>query len=158
MPWTCRLLTITGTEFVEYDPPRGNLLGETVFLDDKRNHIKLSDLKPGNMFLLPENRNKDEWPWYFTTDDDLSDYYHRENKKHREPLFVMLPGRVLFLVDGKCHSDGKKYGGWTVTGNPPNITVTPSINIGGIYHGFLKDGILSDDVEQRVFSDNLIKV
>ncbi len=31
---------------------------------------------------------------------------------------------------------------WDVTGEPPNITVSPSINVIGIWHGWIRDGVL----------------
>ncbi len=33
---------------------------------------------------------------------------------------------------------------WSVTGEPPNITVSPSINVVGIWHGWIRDGVISD--------------
>ena len=39
--------------------------------------------------------------------------------------------------------------GWTITGEPPHLTAHPSINVIGAYHGWLKDGVLSDDCEGR---------
>ena len=43
---------------------------------------------------------------------------------------------------------------WRVTGDPPNLTVTPSINSVGEYHGYLTDGVLSDDLDGRAYSEN----
>lgn len=40
---------------------------------------------------------------------------------------------------------------WTVNGDPPNISVSPSINAVGDYHGWLQNGVLSDDCEGRRF-------
>lgn len=37
--------------------------------------------------------------------------------------------------------DGKR---WDVTGKPPNITVNPSINVIGIWHGWIRNGALSN--------------
>lgn len=80
----------------------------------------------------------------------LSDYY-RANNTHRRPLFVVLPNNDLFCVDGQCWKMGEHYGGWTVTGEPPDITISPSINIGGSYHGFLQNGVISPDCEGRLY-------
>lgn len=38
-------------------------------------------------------------------------------------------------------ADGKP---WDVTGEPPRITVSPSINVIGIWHGWIKDGVIVD--------------
>ena len=39
---------------------------------------------------------------------------------------------------------------WTRSGEPPNVTANPSINWVGTYHGWLKNGELTDDCEGRV--------
>lgn len=64
-----------------------------------------------------------------------------------ESWVVVLPnGAGPWCMDGPS-SDGKH---WTRTGTPPKLTVTPSIGghpngAGGwLYHGWLKDGVLSD--------------
>ena len=63
-------------------------------------------------------------------------------------LVVVLPnGAGPWCIDG-LSSDGK---GWTRTGTPPLLTVSPSIGRqhtdgtpGWRYHGWLKNGVLSD--------------
>ena len=167
MPWQCKLLDIVGTVEVAWDPPEGGgKCGETLLLGKDGNEYSYDTFLPGTMFFLPkepirETRNQaaeeafqrtTPWPWYWATEDWLSDYY-RQNNSHRQPLFVVLPGRHLFLVDGKCFKDGEKYGGWTVTGEAPLITVHPSINIGGMYHGWLQNGVLSEDCEGRTYDE-----
>ena len=85
--------------------------------------------------------------------DELSPNYLRDWKGKRPPLIVRLPGVCDFLVDGRAWRDGKSYGdGWVVTGTPPLITVSPSINVGGIYHGYIRDGIITPDVEGRTYT------
>jgi hypothetical protein len=84
----------------------------------------------------------------------LSAEYKRDWLGKRPPIFVCLPsasykGGRWFCVDSRA--DGAGEGGWTVTGEPPCITVTPSINCVGEYHGFIRDGIIGDDVEGRRF-------
>lgn len=56
-------------------------------------------------------------------------------------LSVMTPG-------GIWHIDAPATGGgrWTRTGEPPNVTATPSILIGTAYHGFLTGGVLTDPI------------
>lgn len=41
---------------------------------------------------------------------------------------------------------------WTVTGSVPRITVTPSVDCKGQYHGFITDGVVSADIEGRKFN------
>lgn len=44
------------------------------------------------------------------------------------------------------------YGdGWVVTGEIPLITLSPSINIVGSYHGYIQNGIIQEDCEGRKF-------
>lgn len=67
--------------------------------------------------------------------------------------FVMrLPGNGEWAIDAVSTSGGR----WERTGEPPNITVRPSILSHGSatrkeYHGFLTDGVLSDDLEGRTY-------
>ncbi|MHB1953562.1 MAG: hypothetical protein ACYCOU_07395 [Sulfobacillus sp.] len=106
-----------------------------------------SSVHVGDMFYV--DMTQDVWPW--AQDILLSDYY-RQHNAHRKPLMVRLPNRDFFLVDSKCVSqECGWYGGWTVTGDAPLITVAPSINLVGRYHGWLKNGVLSDDVEGRKY-------
>lgn len=128
MSWVCRL--------IEWSPT-----------------MTWDDLKVGDMFwapLCPEDEHDLHWPFVLARRSRLSDYYKQHND-NRLPLMVVLPGRALFCVDGKCRNSQGFYGGWTVTGGPPDLTVSPSINLGGIYHGWLQNGIISDDVEGRTY-------
>lgn len=67
-------------------------------------------------------------------------------------LIMRLPGNGEWTIDGPSRNGG----GWTRTGDPPKITARPSIlshpsgNVKG-YHGFLTDGVLSDDIEGRQY-------
>jgi hypothetical protein len=125
MPWTCRL--IENPELNEH----GN--------------VDIAKRKIGDMWFLDvpteELRNR-----------ELTDEYFAVNS-NRKPLVVLLPGRNVFLIDGKCCSDGGFYGGWNVSGTPPAITVAPSINAEGRYHGYLIAGVISDDCEGRKFQE-----
>lgn len=82
----------------------------------------------------------------------LSAYYY-VNNSHRLCLFIIMPGLVPFCVDGQTWNHGVHEGGWTVTGEPEALTVTPSINLIGVYHGFLTAGVISDDCETRVYDE-----
>lgn len=55
-------------------------------------------------------------------------------------LTVMTPGGE-WCIDGPASGSGRP---WTRTGTPPNITASPSINIVGKYHGWLRNGELTD--------------
>jgi len=64
-------------------------------------------------------------------------------------LHAICPDGRLWDVDGVA-SNGP---GWTRTGEPPAITCSPSIwtDMDKGYHGFLVDGVFSDDLSGKVF-------
>ena len=43
--------------------------------------------------------------------------------------------------------------GWAVTGllEGGDLTLSPSVNFAGDYHGWIQEGVLSSDVESRTF-------
>lgn len=59
-----------------------------------------------------------------------------------EQLCVMTPAGLVNITQAG------KPGGWTVTGEAPNITMHPSLNVGegsdDHWHGWLRDGVLTD--------------
>jgi hypothetical protein len=159
MTWQCKLIDVIGTREVSWPaPPEGGKCGETRLLTPDGEEHSYGDLPPGTMFFVPRNpviegadgQDTRGWPWYHASEESLSDYYRQHNSS-RLPLMVVLPGRHLFLIDGKCWNGSQLYGGWQVTGDAPAITVSPSINIGGSYHGWLQSGVISDDCEGRKF-------
>ncbi len=89
----------------------------------------------------------------------LSAQYERERRARRPPLVVVLPSRQSFCVDSaysrgwpvKWGGDGSRDG-WNVTGTPPHVTLTPSVNLVGSYHGFITAGVIGPDVEGRKFN------
>lgn len=65
---------------------------------------------------------------------------------------MRLPGNGEWTIDGPS-SNGP---GWTRTGEAPRFTVRPSILSHGsatrkTYHGFLTDGVLSDDLDGNTY-------
>jgi hypothetical protein len=57
-------------------------------------------------------------------------------------LTVMLPDRTPWCIDGYAHNNGVRTPhGWTRTGTPPNVSVSPSI-LTPNYHGWLRNGVL----------------
>lgn len=78
----------------------------------------------------------------------LSIHYWRDWARIRPPIEVVCPGGI-----GWCPDQGSSNGdGWTVTGEVPLITCTPSIWAGQgkgpprEYHGFLTAGVFSPPV------------
>lgn len=61
-------------------------------------------------------------------------------------LSVMTPG-------GQWNIDlpSSSGPGWTRSGEAPRITARPSIHVIGRYHGWLTDGVLSDDLDGRSY-------
>jgi hypothetical protein len=102
--------------------------------------------------LHPNDQVGLHWPYFHCREKRLSGFYFERNKQRR-PLIVMLPGRTLFCIDSKTWKDSVYTSGWEVTGEAPNMSVKPSINAHGVYHGYLTNGVLSDDVEGRIYGE-----
>jgi hypothetical protein len=63
---------------------------------------------------------------------------------------VVLPGRMIWRM-GEEGTNGHL---WTLSGDIPNVTASPSINFVGTYHGWVQNGVVSDDCEGRKFDVN----
>lgn len=86
---------------------------------------------------------------------DTSFWRHvKEPCKHNMPDGTIKPvNECPFCDDSGMSRRGEYYGdGWTVTGDLPRITVSPSINIVGSYHGWIQNGVISEDCEGRKFA------
>lgn len=61
----------------------------------------------------------------------------------RPPVVVKLPGGTEWCVDQLAYDARRGYHGegWAVTGDPPALTASPSIQTGN-WHGWLQDGVL----------------
>lgn len=95
----------------------------------------------------------DMWPAPWLLDHSpgsrwLSDEYKRDVAGRRPPMVVMLPGYGDWCIDSPMSGSES---GWAVAGDPPALTLSPSINCEGVYHGFIVDGVLQDDVDGRKF-------
>lgn len=77
-------------------------------------------------------------------DPFLSINYWQDWADKRPPIEVVGPNGETWEIDRKS-SNGT---GWVVTGDLPNVTCSPSIVLRG-YHGFLKNGEFSADIEGR---------
>ena len=78
---------------------------------------------------------------------------YKANRAGMRPLWVRLPNGDAHCVDGASY-DGTTWGaGWVVTGEPPTITISPSINyqLGKGWHGWIRDGVITDDCEGRTY-------
>jgi hypothetical protein len=104
----------------------------------------------------------DMWPaQYMIESSRLSNYFRHNWEGKRLPLIVVLPGNGRFgdhfCIDIYATGDESKKG-WTVRingdlvdGQKPDITMEPSINCVGSYHGYIRNGVITDDVEGRTF-------
>jgi hypothetical protein len=91
--------------------------------------------------------------WLSVWADNVAPKYLRDWKDTRPPMFVKLPDGTEFCIDTRARSRelGPHGEGWTVTGEPPAVTLEPSINIVGSYHGYITAGVITDDCEGRTF-------
>lgn len=80
--------------------------------------------------------------------------YVRDWEGKRPPIYIQLPapdgGSVHWCIDEKASNSDS---GWTVIGELPNLTITPSILMYGCYHGWVRDGELTDDIEGRTYDN-----
>lgn len=97
----------------------------------------------------------DMWP-----DPELLEGWYRQylspaylaDRMHRAPLVVRIPGNHEFCIDDRFRRDGDPApDGWTVTGETTALTLSPSVNIAGIYHGHIQNGFITPDCEGRTF-------
>jgi hypothetical protein len=110
--------------------------------------------------------------WYMPNWDDperpypmLRDYFlkHQASRQYvnewsdkRPPIMVRLPPGFAFTPDEAYdRPDNVERNGWTVVGSIEDGTlhVSPSVNVVGVYHGWIQYGVVSDDVEGRRFPD-----
>ena len=122
--------------------------------------------RPGDCWYYPEwTEQAHPYPLvrnYFM-EHQASVQYIEQNARERPPIIVYLPlapgvgehSGFPFSPDEKYR--GGQWGanldrmGWTVTGRleDSTLTVQPSVNVIGTYHGWIGNGMVSDDVEGR---------
>lgn len=74
----------------------------------------------------------------------LSPHYWSDWADKRPPIAVVCPNGEVWEID-RWSSNGT---GWKVEGELPRITCSPSIVVEG-YHGFLRHGLFTADVDGR---------
>ncbi len=119
---------ICGYQFVEEDAKQ--LFQDQIFKTDTNEEYTLRNAPIGAMW--------DAW-W-------LKGASRFKQRPDGMCLIVRTPGGD-WMVDGPS-SNGN---GWERTGEVPNITASPSILCQKAYHGYLKNGVLTDDVDGRKF-------
>lgn len=104
---------------------------------------RLRELPPGAMW---------DAYWFCDTPEGRARYAGPDGKA----WCLMTPCGVEWIVYGPSSNGGK----WQVTGVPPQLTASPSIGLNisaGLahptrsYHGFLRDGVLTEDQDGRTF-------
>jgi hypothetical protein len=132
MPWKCFMLAAPPRLGEWHDTDSGGRTLPMFYpLPDGR-EVEFQDLPVGAMWTEPAERTA----------------------RGIDSLAVLLPGRVIWRMD----DSGTNGFLWTRSGNPPEVTMFPSINFVGIYHGWLRNGILSDDVDRRLFNHHGIRI
>jgi hypothetical protein len=112
-----------------------------------------AEWKVGDMWPVPEWANSNV----------ISERYKNGASKTRPPLKVILPDSTPagspFIID-RGATDDPTNRGWLVTivgelmdGQTPDITLEPSINCVGYYHGYIRNGVITDDCDGRKFPD-----
>lgn len=105
--------------------------------------VPAAERKPGMYwFCRPEFLEQNE--------DVFSPNYHADWAGKRLPITVCLPDGSMWCPDQRPTYGSNTIEGWKVTGDLPRITARPSVGKPG-YHGFLTDGVLSDDLDGRTF-------
>lgn len=110
---------------------------------------RLIEVDPNN----PAQRIEVGDMWYATDSAEFEQGLDYETNRRGKvpPLWIKLPSKDFHCLDSKSF-DGKSYGnGWVIKGEPPNITVTPSINYIDRWHGWISNGVMSDDCDGRTY-------
>lgn len=129
MTWPCRLIEWTG-------------------------ETKKADLRVGDMFFAPHYADDvGYWPFIYSREKLLSDYYKTWNSERR-PILMWMPGQFVLCLDAMWGSPKGLYGGHIVTGDAPKITLNEEIIFADVYRGTLVDGVLSEDLNGRKYRDN----
>lgn len=109
--------------------------------------VKFSELQVGDLCYYHHKGVPCRDPEHLAKLHLTAQYFEKNSK--RPPLILALPnhqgGPLYFLVDGQCYSPAKgHYDGWVVTGEPPLISISPSVDYPGHYHGTITNGVIGD--------------
>lgn len=104
-----------------------------------------NDLEPGSYWTIPLKDLKDKEKMWLAV-RPLSPEFYASGRDF--VTWMILPGGAEWSPDLLSSESSQ---GWTTTGELPNITVHPSVHQIGRYHGFVTDGVLTDDLEGRTY-------
>src|SRR5687767_4658651 len=122
MPWKCFKLASIRQGPWEPSPGGGRMRQMYYTLPDGR-EVNFDDLPVGAMWhtdLYPE-------------DPGSGNFYRRKNS-----ICVVLPGKTIWYMN----FPGTNGHVWDVRGEIPDVTASPSINFVGLYHGYVRDGVV----------------
>lgn len=116
------------------------------------------DAQIGDCWYMPEHARS-----FFIEHQASQQYRHQlavakltDAEPFRPPIVVQLPPGFPFFPDEFYgRPDNTERNGWTVTGSieDGSLVVSPSVNVIGTYHGWINGGVVSDDVEGRLFQE-----
>lgn len=98
----------------------------------------------------------------------ISERYKHETVHDRPPLMCLLPSKYdprgdRFLLDRVAGDNGRRKG-WDITivgdlvpGETPDITLHPSVNCEGSWHGYIRNGEITDDCEGRTYPEGVFR-
>lgn len=127
MPWKCQAIKRIRQGPWEKSPTGGRVKRMYYTLADGR-EVTFKDLPVGSM-------------------------WHSSIEPHSfgsPSICVVLPSKTIW----RMNHPGTNGHMWQVSGEIPNVTAHPSINFVGIYHGWVQNGVVSDDCEGRRFSQD----
>lgn len=87
-------------------------------------------------------------------DDRAGNRWLEVAPKHagKAALLVKLPCGTYFNVYGTgWDANGPTAFAWEVVGVPPALTLTPSVDVAGGWHGHIHGGIITADVSGKTF-------
>ena len=123
----------------------------------------LNFVRPELWSIGPNGRIPGDWTYaaWMVTDcpSALGKAYwslpERPDKPRRPPIIIRLPDGCEWCPDrmGWNQAQGFHGDGWQVdlSCGPDMLTITPSINVVGCYHGWVRAGYVTDDCEGRTF-------
>lgn len=111
---------------------------------EERDAMNWTEVPTGACWRIPLDRDLFGTRYGDLYRDLLSPQFRASGRDY--VIVVRLPCGSEWTVDFKFY---EKQDGWVVTGELPAITARPSVDQHNRYHGWLTDGVLSDDLEGR---------
>ena len=100
----------------------------------------------GKLYILREHPPGATWPCDWFPEEGPNGQWTGPDGK---AWAVMMPAGMEWMIYSYASGNPKQK--WSVSGTVPKITVSPSIYQVGYYHGFIRDGIITDDCDGRKF-------